>query len=284
MADHWHYRIEPYRRIPGDSGLTPVKEEQAELWLGFRDKGDDHRCFGAFPSRADAEKAVAILKEEERQPQPAREDQRGQGYHLDHRRNGTEDEIIICAPDGRHMAYLQFWDEGWDGPGVGHKEAKADAELIIAALNATRPAPSQSIPAHPDTRKAYHARAGHDAFGQDAIDIRAPGGRSMVFVLLEPDDSREDRAQAKADARLIVNAMNAYQPPPPERSRKEDGIRGAERNQLDAQPEGTMLPEAKLQQEALQKILDENSLAPAQGAGTKQEATPAQERSKGMEK
>jgi hypothetical protein len=103
----------------------------------------------------------------------------------------------------------------------------------------------------------------------------------MAFVLLDPDDPREDRVQAKADARLIVNAMNAYQPPPPERFRKEDG---GIRSQLDAKPEGTMLPAAQRQQDALQKILDETSPAITQGAETKQETTPAKERSKGMEK
>jgi hypothetical protein len=39
------------------------------------------------------------------QPKPEMELQRPEGYHLDYRRNGTEDEFIICAPDGRHMAY-----------------------------------------------------------------------------------------------------------------------------------------------------------------------------------
>ena len=224
MADHWQYRIESYRRIPGEAGLTPVEDDRAEVWLGFREKGDDHRCFGAFPSRADAEKAMGIMKEHEKQTEPAKDDQGGQGYHASQRRNGTEDEIIICAPGGRHMAYIQFWDEGWDGPGVGHKEAKADAKLILAALNAYEPArlaPSAAGQTPTPTAKAYHARPDSGPFGYgDAIDIRAPGGRSMAFVLLDPDDSPENRAHAKADARLIVDALNAYQPSPPQRSPK----------------------------------------------------------------
>ena len=51
-------------------------------------------------------------KQKEEQQQAA-EKPRDERYHLDYRRNGTEDEIIISAPDGRHMAYIQFWDEGW---------------------------------------------------------------------------------------------------------------------------------------------------------------------------
>jgi hypothetical protein len=238
MADHWKYRIEPYRRIPGEFGFTPVTEDRAEVWFGFRQKGDDHRCFGVFPSRADAEKAMAILKERDQQPQPAKDDQPGQGYHTSQRRNGTEDEIIICAPGGRHMAYIQFWDEGWDGPGAGHKEAKADARRIVDALNAYQPArPTAGAPAQATAQtKAFHAQPARGPFGDgDAIDIRAPGGRTMAFLWLDPDDSRKDRAQAKADAQRIVDALNAYQPPPPQRSRQE-GIRGTLRAQLEAKP------------------------------------------------
>ena len=226
MADHWQYRIEAYRRIPGESGLTRVEDDKAELWFGFRDKGDDHRCFGAFPSRADAEKAMAILKEQERQPQPAKDDQRGQGYYTSQRRNGTEDEIVIHAPDGREMAYIWFWDKGWDGPGAGDKTAKTDARRIINALNAyqpARPAPEAAADTPARPAKAYHASQDKDSgpFGYgDSIDIRAPSGRTMAFGWLDPDASREDRAQANADAQLIVGALNAYQPPPPPRSRK----------------------------------------------------------------
>ena len=219
--DGWHYRIEPYRRIPGEEGWSPAPENQAQVWFGFRDKGDDHRCFGVFPSRADAEKAVAILKKQERQPQAAKGDPRGQGYHTSQRRNGTEDEIIIHGPDGRHMAYIWFWEKGWDGPGVGDKTAKADARRIINALNAyqTRPTPDVAADASGRPAKAYHATIGPGPFGEgEAIDIRAPSGRNMAFIGLDPDCPRESRAQAKADAQLIADALNAYQP---QRSRQE---------------------------------------------------------------
>jgi hypothetical protein len=261
MTDHWQYRIESYRRVPGDSDrLTPVKDDLAQVWLGFREKGDDHRCFGAFPSRADAEKAIAILKQQEQQPQPAKDDQPRQGYHTSQRRNGTEDEIIIHAPDGRHMAYIWFWDEGWDGPGAGDKTAKADARRIINALNAyqpANPAPNQAAAVQDRTAKAYHAREDKDSgpFGDgNAIDIRAPSGRTMAFAWLDPDFSREDRAQAKADAQRIVDALNAYQPPPPQHSRQE-GIRGTLRKQLDA-------PASRADAEKAMAILKERDQQP----------------------
>ena len=66
MAEKWQYRIEPYRRIPGEAGFSPAPESQAEMWFGFRERGDDHRCFGVFPTRGDAERAMGMLKEQER--------------------------------------------------------------------------------------------------------------------------------------------------------------------------------------------------------------------------
>ena len=66
MAKKWEYRIEPYRRIPGESGWSPAKEGEAQVWFGFRERGDDHRCFGVFPTRNDAERAMGMLKEQER--------------------------------------------------------------------------------------------------------------------------------------------------------------------------------------------------------------------------
>jgi hypothetical protein len=77
-ADQWNYRIEPYRPSPErDGGWTPAPEAEATAWFGFRDRGEDRRCFGVFPSRADAEKAMAMIQESERQPTP--EQGRGRG-------------------------------------------------------------------------------------------------------------------------------------------------------------------------------------------------------------
>ena len=214
QKDQWQYRIEPYRRIPGEAGWSPAPGSQAEVWFGFRDKGDDHRCFGVFPSRADAEKAVAVLQKRERQPRPAKEDQRGRGYHTSQRRNGTEDEIVIHAPDGREMAYIWFWEKGWDGPGAGDRTAKADARRIVNALNAYQPdrdpaAAPADAPARP--AKAYHARPAPGPVGDgNAIDIRAPSGRTIAFIGLPDGPAGREAQVAEADARLIADALNAY--------------------------------------------------------------------------
>src|SRR5262249_21345003 len=84
--------------------------------------------------------------------------------------------------------------------------------------------------------KAYHARPGSGPFGQgEAIDIRAPSGRTMAFIELPDSPAGREAQAAKADARLIVDALNAYQPPPPQRSPQE-GIPGTLRKQLEAKP------------------------------------------------
>jgi hypothetical protein len=55
----------------------------------------------------------------------------------------------------------------------------------------------------------------------------------MAFIELPDGPAGREAQAAKADAQLIVDALNAYQPPPPQRSRQE-GIRGTLRKQLDA--------------------------------------------------
>jgi hypothetical protein len=67
MAKHWEYSIEAYRRSLDGCGWMPAKEAEASAWFGFRVKGEDHRCFGVFPSRRDAERAMEILKNQERE-------------------------------------------------------------------------------------------------------------------------------------------------------------------------------------------------------------------------
>jgi hypothetical protein len=56
-------------------------------------------------------------------------------YYATMDRNGTEDEIAIRTPDGRVMAYMQFWDEPDIPEAKTHKD---DATLIVKALNAYR--------------------------------------------------------------------------------------------------------------------------------------------------
>jgi hypothetical protein len=81
-------------------------------------------------------------------------------------RNGTEDEIAFHAPDGRKLAFIWFWDEEYDQPGVGDKEAKMDAQLILNALNVYRPGAAVKL------CPGYQASPGRDPFDcEDAIDI-----------------------------------------------------------------------------------------------------------------
>jgi hypothetical protein len=68
MAE-WNYSIRPYRRSADGDGWTPAEATDATAWFGFRERGDDRRCFGVFPSRQDAEQAMALLKREEIKPQ-----------------------------------------------------------------------------------------------------------------------------------------------------------------------------------------------------------------------
>ena len=66
MESKWKYRIEPHRQIPGERAWTRANEAEATAWFGFRECGDDHRCFGVFPTRRDAERAMEMLKGVER--------------------------------------------------------------------------------------------------------------------------------------------------------------------------------------------------------------------------
>jgi hypothetical protein len=63
--DVWKYRIAAYRPSPEVGKYSPAPEAEATLWFGFRERGNDCRVFGVFPSRVDAEKAVEMLKQEE---------------------------------------------------------------------------------------------------------------------------------------------------------------------------------------------------------------------------
>jgi hypothetical protein len=209
----WEYTIKPYRPAAEPGTWQPSAEHEATLWFGFREWGDDRRCFGAFPSRQDAEKAQQILQQQERDPSPL---QVPDGYHTSLGRNGTEDEITIHAPDGRGLAHIWFWDEEPDQPGVGDKRAKADAQLIVEALNAyrVRSGPGEAPAAGADLTNAYHYQvspgSNSSPFDFDAIDIHAPDGHTMAFIVLSPDGHEAQRQ--KADAQLLVAALNAYQP------------------------------------------------------------------------
>ncbi len=125
-------------------------------------------------------------------------------------RNGTEDEIIIHAPNGREMARIWFWDAEHGEPGVGDKEAKTNGQLIIAALNAYRPEFSRETIA-PEAVGAYYSSVVPKALFEthDAVYIHAPNGHGMAFIELQPE--ADAVARAKADAQFIVDALNGYQ-------------------------------------------------------------------------
>lgn len=56
-------------------------------------------------------------------------------FHTTYRRNGTEDEILICRPNGDALAFIQYWDE----PDTNDAAiAEATARHIVEALNAYR--------------------------------------------------------------------------------------------------------------------------------------------------
>jgi len=60
-------------------------------------------------------------------------------YYATQNRNGTEDEITIYTPEGRAMLCVSFWDKNpWDDGQANAPQIKADAELIVNALNAFR--------------------------------------------------------------------------------------------------------------------------------------------------
>jgi hypothetical protein len=210
MADHWTFWIESRRWMPGEGAWRAAPDSTADTWFLWGEQHDDRRCFGTFGSRADAEKSIERAREHMQKQEQAKDEPRPQGYHISQDRNGTEDEITIHAPGGRELAYIWFWDEEYDQPGVGDQQAKADARHIVDALNAYGP---DSAPGQAAQAKPYYAGIVPKAiFGEaDALSIHAPDGRGMAFIDL-PDRYGRSEAQLQADVQLIVDALNAYQP------------------------------------------------------------------------
>jgi hypothetical protein len=108
------------------------------------------------------------------------------------------------------------------------------ADSLEYRIEAYRRLPGECAwsPAKDGTANAYHACPGIDPFGtEDAIDIRVPDGRSMAFLRLSD--------QAQADARLIVAALNTYQPqqaPGKEAAAPDAGLTDASQKILDIKP------------------------------------------------
>jgi hypothetical protein len=77
-------------------------------------------------------------------------------YYLMLAREAAMDEITIHAPNGRPMASIAFWDEDDEFATPAADRAKADAELIIKALNAYRP---RKPPGEPFEKRIATAKA-----------------------------------------------------------------------------------------------------------------------------
>jgi hypothetical protein len=187
MAEKWNYQI---------LGPESAGSDNADIWLVMGEKGDHRRCFGGCPSRAEAERLVDYVRNWHNQPRQE-EPKREEGYYTSQDRNGTEDEITIHAPDGRELAYIWFWEAEADQPGAGDQEAKADAQHIVAALNAYRPGspPGQDA----DTKPYYAGIVPKAIFEQaDALYIHAPDGRGMAFIDL-PDRYGRTEAQLQIE-------------------------------------------------------------------------------------
>ena len=60
-------------------------------------------------------------------------------YHVSCYRDGTDDVIAICTPQGREMLSVGFWWDVGEDANQRAKQRLADAELIAAALNAYKP-------------------------------------------------------------------------------------------------------------------------------------------------
>jgi hypothetical protein len=74
----WNYRIEPFCPSPDKEGIwTRAAEAEAVAWFGFRERGEDKRVFGVFPTRGDAEKAMRLLQGHERPRQVPRRSESG---------------------------------------------------------------------------------------------------------------------------------------------------------------------------------------------------------------
>src|SRR5262249_40368908 len=61
----WKYSIEPHKPGKEDFSWTPAAEAEATMWVGFRERGDDKRVFGVFPSRKEAEQTAKRIKARE---------------------------------------------------------------------------------------------------------------------------------------------------------------------------------------------------------------------------
>ena len=113
---------------------APDGREMAHIW--FWDEEPDQPGVGDKEAKADGLHIIAALNAYRERSGDGHWDRAGTtyGYHASHIRNylfEQQDAIVIHAPDGRHMAFIELPDE----PGAGHAQLRADAQRIVDALN-----------------------------------------------------------------------------------------------------------------------------------------------------
>jgi hypothetical protein len=124
---------------------------------------------------------------------------------------GMAGAVSIRSPRGRELAFIWFSREPDADEAAG---AMANATLIADALNACRSRRGQK----PSASRAgtYLATLGRNGT-EDEITIVSPSGESLAYIWFWDEPDTRDASQAKRDARLILNALNACRP---RRSRK----------------------------------------------------------------
>ena len=112
MADPWHYRVEPFRWLPGEAAWKPAPESAADAWFVWGQQGDDRRCLGLYASRAAAARALDEARQREPEALPLKDEPRDrqrrlEGFHatLAEHRSGSG----TYTEDGDHI--LRHWQE-----------------------------------------------------------------------------------------------------------------------------------------------------------------------------
>ena len=119
---------------------------------------------------------------------------------------GMDNAVIIQSPRGRELAFIWFSHEP-DADDAAR--AMAHATLIANALNASR----SKRGAKPAACRAGKYYATLDRNGtEDEITIVSPSGESLAYIWFWDEPDTRDARNAKATARRILNALNAYRP------------------------------------------------------------------------
>jgi hypothetical protein len=117
-----------------------------------------------------------------------------------------DDAVSIRSPRGKELAFIWFAHE----PDADHAaRAMANATLIADALNAFKSRRGTKPPA--SKARKYYAALGRNGT-EDEITIVSPSGESLAYIWFWDEPDTRDARRAKADARLILDALNAYRP------------------------------------------------------------------------